>query len=222
MSAHPPRAQVQRRRDLAFALIVLVGVAAFAWLVVTMTSLSHQLRTANSARDALARQVQQLGATPVAGRPGSRGDVGPSGPRGEKGDRGEPGKAAPTASPKPGPTGPRGAPGKDSTVPGPAGSPGQNATGVPGEPGKDGADGKDGAPGKDGKDGADGKPPAGWTYTDPAGVTYQCSPVSDFDPDAPRYDCQPTSTGGGQPSPSSSSLLGLAAFTTTSAYRWRL
>lgn len=136
------------------------------------------------------------------------------GPKGDKGDKGDPGIDAP--SPSPGPSGPagrpgiNGAPGRDgadgidgidgvdgmvgpSGPPGPAGPPGPpGSRGEPGEPGKDGEDGSDGQDGAPGRDGTDGRPPAGWTYTDPQGVTYTCTPATGFDPAAPRYTCTPT------------------------------
>lgn len=193
-SVTPPAVPRDRRTDAAFAAGVVIALAVLAWVVITMQQLSHDLSTSNSARDALAHQVQQLGASPVAGPPGSRGKpgatvTGPSGPPGSPGEQGEPGAAA---SPEPGPTGPTGpagSPGADSTVPGPEGSPGvAGAQGVPGPAGPAGQDGKDGT---DGKDGSNGSPPAGWTYTDPAGQSYTCSPVDAFDPSSPRYTCAP-------------------------------
>jgi hypothetical protein len=175
-----------------FALAATLGVALVAWVIITMQQLSHDLRTANEARDALARQVQLLGHKPVAGPPGSRGAtgssvIGPAGPPGPSGASGEPGKDAPTLTPSPGPTGPAGpsgAPGADSTVPGPTGPAGQD--------------------GASGKDGSNGSPPAEWTYTDQAGNTYDCTPADNFDPDHPRYKCVQTSTATPTPSPSSS------------------
>ncbi|MFE1949938.1 hypothetical protein ACFW9D_05650 [Streptomyces sp. NPDC059524] len=70
-------------------------------------------------------------------------------------------------------------------MPGPTGPAGTDATGIPGQ---------DGADGSNGSDGTDGSPPAEWTYTDPDGVRYRCTPVDDFDPAQPRYGCAPTST----------------------------
>lgn len=178
-----------RRGDVLAVAAALVLGAAFAWIVLSVQGLSQDLQTANQARDALARQVQKLGAKPVAGPPGSRGEPGKStvGPRGPKGDKGDPGEPAPTITPSPGPSGSPGKNGKDgadSTVPGPAGSPGADST-VPGPSGPPGRDGRDGA---DGRDGTDGNPPAGWTFTY-KGVTYTCSPAPDFDESNPRYNC---------------------------------
>jgi hypothetical protein len=70
-------------------------------------------------------------------------------------------------------------------VQGPTGPAGQDATGTPG---------------KDGTDGQDGSPPAEWTYADQYGNTYRCTPVDDFDPDNPRYQCTQTATASPTPS----------------------
>lgn len=59
----------------------------------------------------------------------------------------------------------------------------------PPPPGEDGEDGQDGA------DGADGEPPESWTFTtcDALGqcTEQRCERAEDFDPDAPRYECEP-------------------------------
>lgn len=135
MSAHSSPVKARRRGDIWFVLGSLLALAVLAWVVITMQQLSHDLRTANDARDALATQVQRLGAKPIAGPPGSRGEPGKSiqGPQGPKGEPGEPG-----------PTGP----------PGPSGSAGNG-----GEDGADGSDGQVGEPGSAGASGAAG--PAG-------------------------------------------------------------
>ncbi|MFF1334665.1 collagen-like protein [Streptomyces sp. NPDC058298] len=202
MSRAQIRAQERRWRrgdSLALFAAVILGVA-LAWILLSVQGLQDQLRTSNDARDALARQVQSLGGTPVAGPPGSRGEPGKTviGAPGPSGPPGQPGKPAPTITPSPGPTGPAGpsgAPGADSTVPGPVGS-----TGPTGPAGQDGADG---AAGQDGSDGSNGAPPSEWTYTDQDGNEYSCTPVDDFDPDNPRYRCTQTSTAPApDPSPS--------------------
>lgn len=202
----------RRRGDYLSLLAALFAAAALGAVLTGFLVLSRNLSQANHARDALARQVEQLGGTPVAGPPGSRGEpgqsvVGARGPAGPAGPPGPSGKPAPTITGRPGPTGPpgpSGAPGADSTLPGPtgpagpAGPPGQDgAAGADGQPGKDGADGKNGT---DGKDGA---PPSEWTYTDQDGREYRCTPVDGFDPDHPRYHC--TQTSGPSPSPAPSS-----------------
>ncbi|WP_327703651.1 collagen-like protein [Streptomyces decoyicus] len=188
-----------RRGDaLTVAGALLLG-AVIAWIVLAVQQVSGELQDANQARDALARQVQQLGGRPVAGPPGSRGDPGPA-VRGPRGYRGKDGKDGTDATGKPGSpgkngaTGKAGADGQNSTVPGPSGAPGQpgqNATGAPGQPGRDGKDGKDGVDGQNGRDGADGQ-------TCPDG--YSLQPAKD-DPDALvcRRDGAPTSP---EPSPS--------------------
>lgn len=179
-------ARQQRKRGNYVAVIAALFAALTLGTVVTAFALlSADLKAANQARDALARQVQGLGAKPVAGPPGSRGkagesivgETGPPGPPGPPGAMGASGKPAPTITPSPGPSGaqgPVGQAGADSVVPGPTGPPGKDATG---------------APGKDGTDGRDGAPPVEWTYVDPAGGTYRCVRVDGFDPENPRYRC---------------------------------
>ena len=194
------RAQERRWRrgdSLALFAAVILGVA-LAWILLAVQGLQEELRTSNDARDALARQMQSLGGTPVAGPPGSRGEPGKSviGARGPSGPPGPSGKPAPTLTPSPGPSGPAGpsgAPGADSTVPGPVGP-----TGPAGQ------DGADGAAGQDGADGKNGSPPSSWTYTDQDGNEYRCVPVDDFNPDNPRYTCTQTSTASPAPTPSPS------------------
>ncbi|MGW2861965.1 hypothetical protein [Streptomyces sp. NPDC001205] len=212
-----------RRGDTWAVFGALALGAVLAGIVLSIYQMQSDLTVANQARDALARQVQGLGHQPIAGPPGSRGDPGQSvtGPRGPQGD---PGPAGPTGPPGPiGPTGQTGisatgAPGMNGAA-GPTGQAGiPGPVGPTGAPGAAGKDGTDGAPGKDGKDGADGKPPAGWTYTDPQGVTYNCVPVDGFDPSAPRYKCSPTTS----PSPSPAArrgLLGVGALAMSAMYR---
>lgn len=213
----------RRRRDdtVTVTVAVLVG-ALLAWVLFTLQGLAGDLRTANDARDQLARQVQELGAKPVAGPPGSRGEPGTSvsGPPGPTGPPGVPGDD----STVPGPAGSPGAPGADSTATGPAGSPGApgaaatGAAGPAGPAGRDGTDGKDGTDGTDGRDGTPGSPPAGWTYVDPAGVAYTCSPAAGSDPQAPRYTCAPDPPAP-TPTDSPSSMLGLAGLVASATYR---
>lgn len=199
------------RAEWLVALTLVFVVLLLGWLCVKVVSQERDLRTSNQARDALARQVESLGEEPVAGPPGSRGEPGeagvgqpgPSGPPGRAGEDGEDGADAPTITPSPGPPGPEGPmgpAGADSTVPGPTGPAGQDGT--------DGAPGADGQDGADGTDGQDGAPPSEWTYTDQDGRTYRCTPVDDFDPYNPRYQCTqtsgPTATPEPSPTPSSS------------------
>lgn len=219
MSRTEIRAEERRwRRGDTWAVCGALALGAIlAGIVLSIYQMQSDLTVANQARDALARQVQGLGHQPIAGPPGSRGDPGES-VTGPRGPQGEPGPAGPTGPPGPvGPTGQTGisatgAPGLNGAT-GPSGQPGiPGPTGAPGIPGKDGTDG---APGKDG---TDGRPPAGWTYTDPKGVTYNCVPVDGFDPNAPRYTCSAASS----PSPSPAArrgLLGVGALAMSSMYR---
>ncbi|MFI6249064.1 collagen-like protein [Streptomyces sp. NPDC051016] len=142
------------RAEAVIAALVVVLFAGVAWLGIQFVSLHQDLETANGARDALAAQVERLGASPVAGPPGSRGEpgrsvVGPSGPPGPSGPSGAPGRTAVGATGAPGPSGASGAPG--ATVVGATGAPGPS--GPPGPAGPAGQDGKDGTDGKDGRDG---------------------------------------------------------------------
>jgi len=152
-TGHANQTQRHRQEDARFAVFAVLVLAGFVLLALWVQGLAQD-------RDALARQVQQLGGTPVAGPPGIRGEpgatvTGPPGRPGEKGERGEPGKPgrpAPTITPSPGASGASGAPGKpgaDSTVPGPPGAdstvPGPS--GPPGERGEKGDTGEPGAPG---------------------------------------------------------------------------
>lgn len=134
------------RAEWLIALTALLVLAFLGWLAIHVVLLSHDLRAANNARDALAAQVQELGASPVAGPPGSRGEPGESvaGPPGEKGDPGEPGPRGPSGAP-----GPRGTPGDDGQ---------DGADGVAGEPGTDGDSGPTGQPGPAGLPGPQGEP----------------------------------------------------------------
>ncbi len=194
-----------RRGDaLTVAGALLLG-AVIAWIVLTVQQMSGELQDANQARDLLARQVQQLGARPVAGPPGSRGDPGktirgPRGPRGLQGEQGEPGPSGPSG--KTGAAGKSGAPGNDGPEgsagsPGPAGNDGAAGAAGPAGPqgpqGEPGAAGQDGRDGKDGTDGRDGQ-------TCPDGYSLQPPPD---DPDALvcRRNGAPTSP---EPSPSAS------------------
>ncbi|MFF6903498.1 collagen-like protein [Streptomyces hydrogenans] len=209
------------------ALVALFGIAAILWARIDSADqkaadLAAEADLRGNAVATLATDVRRLrtqikadGKTPIAPDPTAAVDDLPDrstvpvpipGPKGDKGEKGDPGINAP--SPSPGPSGPAGRPGV-------AGTPGQNGAdgatgpegpagpagpagpiGPAGAAGKDGADGQAGAPGRDG---ADGRPPAGWTYTDPQGVTYTCAPVAGFDPAAPRYTCAPTADAPGTP-----------------------
>lgn len=169
MRAHSSRTKQRRRGDVWFALAAALGLALTAWIIVTMQELSHDLRTANDARDALARQVQLLGHKPVAGPPGSRGAPGQSvvGPRGPQGEPGSPGPSGP-----PGPSG----------SPGPAGAAGKNgsngSSGAVGQPGAAGAVGPTGPAGPQGPQGPKGD-------TGPAGPQGQQGPQGEQGPAGP-------------------------------------
>ncbi|MEV6437224.1 collagen-like protein [Streptomyces anulatus] len=165
-------------------LLTLLGALLAGAAILTVQDLASDLRAANLARDQLAQQVERLGASPVAGPPGTRGEpgeslVGPSGPSGPSGPPGPPGSSGPpgkagvgkagrdgaAATPIPGPSGAAGQAGADSVVPGPTGPAGP--AGPPGAAGKDGV-GKDGEDGADGRNGADGQTcPDGYTLQPP-------------------------------------------------------
>ena len=165
MRAHSSRTRARRRADMWFAMGVIVALSALAWVAITLQELSHDLTTANEARDALARQVQQLGHKPVAGPPGSRGEPGKSivGPRGPQGGPGPSGPPGPSGSPgkngkdgSNGDSGATGRPGANGAV-GPTGPTGpQGPQGEPGPAGPQGPAGKDGTDGKDGQTCPDG------------------------------------------------------------------
>lgn len=186
----PGRARSWRGNALAVAGAALAGGA-----FLTVQDLSHDLREANEARDALAVQVQRLGAKPVAGPPGSRGlpgegIVGPAGPQGEQGPVG--------------PTGPEGMPGDDGAdgigEAGAAGKDGVTVVGEPGPAGPQGAPGPAGPPGADGTNGTNGKDGANG-QTCPAGYSLQPMPS---DPDA--LVCRRDGAPGPEPGPGPSGL----------------
>lgn len=174
MRAHSSLAKARLRADVLFAVAAAIGLAVLAWVVLTIQGLGRDLRTANDARDALARQVQQLGEKPVAGPPGSRGEpgesvTGPPGPQGEVGPSGPPGPSgSPGKAGKDGVAGQVGATGEPGAVgaTGPAGP-----AGPPGPQGEPGPAGLQGPAGEDGQDG----------QTCPDGYSLQ---APSWDPDA--------------------------------------
>lgn len=201
MRRHAERPRPWLGNVLAVGGALLAGVA-----VLTVQDLASDLRDANTARDQLAQQVQRLGASPVAGPPGSRGEPG----EGEAGPAGVPGPTGPPGAPGPigptgpvGRTGPSGSPGADGvgtaglpgadgqSVVGPAGPPGE--AGPPGPAGPAGSPGADGTDGRDGADGKDGQ-------TCPSGYSLQPPPTDpdalvcrrDSAPDAPDPATSPT------------------------------
>lgn len=164
---------------------------------------------------ALRAQVKAKGGTPVAPDPTKavanlpdRAAV-PVPIPGPPGPKGDPGKAAPTITPSPGAPGTPGTSGASGAdgVPGPQGP--------QGEPGVAGPQGEQGPQGPQGNRGDTGPAPSGWTYTDGAGATYECTSDSDG---STHYTCRATS-GGSSPEPQSRGLLGLAVLTMTARYR---
>lgn len=166
-----------RRGDVLAVTAALIIGSAFAWIVLSIQGLTHELKTANGARDALASQVQRLGGKPVTGPPGSRGES-ITGPRGTKGEPGKPGDRGPSGTPgkdgADGEDGPKGGNGEDGVgEEGPTGASGvDGAAGPPGpqgEPGPSGPQGEQGPAGEDGTDGRDGQTcPDGYSLQPPA------------------------------------------------------
>lgn len=210
----------------AFVALVLHSVqASNARLADGQEAQATVIARLSAGLDTTRQQLQQHGVTPsappaqsivggVPGVPGTPGAQGEPGSPGVKGDKGDPGVAA---SPIPGPSGPPGQPGADSTVPGPQGAPGADST-VPGPKGDQGNPGVAGQDGKDGRDGTDGKSPSGWSWTDPAGVSYSCTMD---DPAGPHYACapDPVVTPTSPASPARSGLLGVGLLAGTATYR---
>lgn len=200
-------------------VLLVVGVALLALrtaeganrqLAQDKAAESTAIGALSTALDQTRTQLQQHGVVPKApppstiiqSVPGAQGAVGPAGATGPQGVAGSPGPI--------GPTGPAGAVGKTGAT-GPTGATGQ--TGPAGVAGPAGPQGDPGPAGAQGPAGASGQPPAGWTYTDATGATYDCERVSNFDPAAPRYTCTPTNTGGTpapgpSPTPSQSATAG--------------
>lgn len=155
-------------------IAAIVAVAIIGWSVYSIVTLvandersiadRTQLREAlveeEAAREALARQVESLGGTPVVPSQTRDGETprppfvlipGPRGPAGPGGASGEDGR---TPDPVPGPAGRSGAPGDTITgPPGPAGPTGKDGTN--GSDGKDGPQGPAGPAGNDGRGIAD-------------------------------------------------------------------
>lgn len=209
------------RKDVGAAAVVVTVAGVVTWIGhLNYTDAVHgrQITALAQALSDQREQAQRSGQTPVAPPPdkilatpaivkGPKGDAGPAG-RGLAavwcsaghwtvsytdgavisdagactGPPGIPGTV--------GPTGPAGTPGS----PGPDGAPGP--TGPAGPSGAPGPTGPQGPPGPAGKDG---QPPAGWTYTDAAGFTYQCDRDTSSPDDAPRYTCHLDKTPGGRP-----------------------
>ncbi|MFJ9101277.1 collagen-like protein [Streptomyces sp. NPDC102405] len=190
-----------RRGDLLAVTAAIAVGTAFAWIVLSIQGMAHDLHDKDTDIAALSQQVRDLGGKPVAGPPGAAGKsiVGPRGPKGEKGDQGAPG--SPGASGSPGATGKDGADGTNGQagepgsvgVTGPAGPAGP--AGPQGEPGPAGAQGEKGDTGEQG--------PAGPTCPD--GYSLQ---TPTYDPYAKvcREDGAPQPGDSNSPSPQSLAL----------------
>lgn len=93
--------------------------------------------------------------------------------------------------------------------------------GPTGAAGNAGATGATGPQGPQGPVGASGPPPAGWSWTDPTGVTYNC--VEDNQSPSPHYTCEPASSPSpspSSPSPSAPSSPATGAWAVTPQRRW--
>lgn len=181
------RAEERRwRRGDGMAVVgaLLLGVV-LAWIVLSVQAMGHDLRTERARGDALAAQVEGLGATPVVGPSGSQGEPGASvtGPAGLPGVTGPSGAPGPSGSPgAPGRTGSSGvagasgSPGAPGAVgaTGPVGPAGPPGVGIQGEPGATGPQGERGEKGDTGATG-----PAGSSCED--GYSWQ---TPSWDPDA--------------------------------------
>lgn len=152
-AGHANWRQLQRRKDVIFATLLLAGLALTALTALWVQGLARDLHAAVEDRNALAQQVRELGGKPVAGPrgepgPAVTGPAGVPGMPGADGASGTPGKDGTPGSPgpsgKPGATGPAGAvgPAGPQGVPGPVGP-----QGAPGEDGGEGPRGEQGVPG---------------------------------------------------------------------------
>lgn len=204
----------RRQRGLiAAGTVFAVALAALvAFLIAVVLHASTQISALNAGRatqdaqiqglagavDSARAQIKDLGATPVVPAPSQiletitvSGPAGPQGPAGV-GATGAPGS--------PGSPGVSGAPGSV----GPSGPAGPQ--GIQGDPGSPGAVGP---AGEAGQNGAPGSPPAGWSWTDPSGVTYDCT--LDGQSPAPHYTCTPaTASSSPSATPSTPAATGAA------------
>lgn len=202
----------------ALMLCALLALALMVYMLLMLHSDSTQISKLGAAKatqdaqiqglagaiDSARAQITSLGATPVVPAPSQiletitvPGPAGPAGPAGvgatgAAGSAGVPG--SPGASGAPGGVGPSG----------PAGPQGEQ--GIPGDPGEPGAPGSQGVAGPAGQDGAPGSPPAGWTWTDPSGVTYDCA--LDGQSPAPHYTCTAEATSSPTATPSTPAPTG--------------
>lgn len=205
--------QINRRAIGVYSAAVVAG-ALLGWLVWANQVRGDQIAALSSALTAQRSQAQRAGQTPVAPPAGQilaspgivKGDTGATGPAGRGlaavwctssgrwqvsyTDGALVSDAGPCTGP-PGIPGVAGSPGATGATggPGPSGPQGVGATGPPGPPG---AAGSPGVNGTDGSNGKDGKPPAGWTWTDPAGIRYQCDRDPASPDTAPSYTCRPS------------------------------
>lgn len=202
------------RRSLGVYAAAVVAGALLGWLVWANQMRGDQITALSRALDQQRGQAQRSGQTPVAPPPAQilaspqivKGEPGVAGPVGRglaalwctSGGRWQVSYTDGTLVPDAGAcTGPPGIPGVAGSPgatggPGPAGPAGVGATGPAGPPGPAGSPGRDGADGKDGATGADGKPPAGWSWTDPAGIRYWCDRDAGSLDSAPYYTCKPS------------------------------
>lgn len=223
---HSIRPRLPRRETVLMAIGMTVWLLAVGMALLALRSASdaNQQLTSDKATEATAigqlstalqdtqNQLRQHGVEPTAPPPAQI----VQGVPGMQGIQGIPGPAGPSGPPGGiGPTGPVGATGKTGATgaTGPTGATGATgptgAQGVAGQPGQTGATGP---AGPSGPSGANGQPPAGWTYTDPAGNTYSCTRVSNFDPSSPQYQCAQT---GSAPTPAPSPSTSPNTVTTT-------
>lgn len=211
-----------RNIGAAVVVLTLAGLLAWLMYLNQASQVQgSQIGALSKALDAQRAQAQRAGQTPVAPPPAQilaspqivRGDPGATGPAGRglaavwctSGGRWQVSytdgtlindAGACTGPPGiPGVAGSPGAPGSPGSTgsPGPQGPQGVGATGPPGPAGPTGETGPTGQAGANGQNGADGKPPAGWRWTDPAGIRYSCDRDASSPDSAPRYTCRPTS-----------------------------
>lgn len=180
------------RLFVGFCAALLLGLIWAGWGVWSLSergdALASQQQSAATIAQQLATQVRQLGATPVVQPPAAV--SGPAGAQGPAGQNGANGVGIPGPPGSPGLPGPTGGPGPTG-VPGGAGAPG-----AAGSPGQDGQAGAPGPAGPQGQPGAAGSPPAGWSWQDTSGTTFQCSRNAGSSDSSPTYTCtsQPPAT----------------------------
>lgn len=184
----------------AFGALMLLGLSLLAWSGLSahdandalhneVGTLAAQQQSAAQAGQQLATQIRQLGATPVVQPPSPL--AGPAGAQGPAGQNGANGIGIPGPPGSPGSPGPTGQPGATG-IPGGAG-----AAGSPGQDGQTGAPGPAGPAGPQGQPGPAGSPPAGWSWQDTSGTTFQCARDSGSPNSSPTYTCTsqaPTTT----------------------------